>query len=166
MRADVRVFYRDDIVLLASWRDLFIQRWMGEGTPDHVARMFDSHRRFVQGHPARATVALSHVSTPAIKPPDERSRKLMRDYVAGMKDIRAVATVIDASGFGAAMVRGIVSGLVLLTQRDIVHAVHSTLRDGLTFLVRYRAPGASPVTVDELEGIYASICGAAPTRGT
>lgn len=150
-----RVLHRDDVLLLASYRDLFVQCWTGPGTAEHVRRMIDAHRRFVDDHGRHATVSMSHVTSRGITPPDEATRTLMNEHSRVVRGIRASATVIEAAGFGAAMIRGIVSGLMLLSDRDTVHEVFSTPRAGFQFLLRHRSPSAGPVDLDEIEGAYA-----------
>ena len=157
MRGEPRVLHRDDAVLLAAYRDLFIQRWSGQGTAAQVRHMVETHRRFVVEHGAKRTIALSHVVTASTRPPDDAARAAMNEHTRIMKDVRAVATVIEADGFGAAMIRSIVSGLVLLSRGDAEHQVFSAPQEGLAFLLRHRDPGAPAMALDELVSAYARV---------
>lgn len=157
MRDEVRLIHRDDVLLLAAYGDVFFQCWTGEGRAADVKRMFDVHSRFVDEHGKKTTVAISHVLTPSIRPPDEPSRKIMNEHVQLLQGVRAVATVIEADGFAAAMIRGIVAGLVLLTKREVAHGVFSKPRDGLAFVLPHRDPTHGPMDLDTVDAAYARL---------
>lgn len=152
-----RVLHRDDVLLLVSYRDLFVQCWTGAGTAEHVRKMIDVHRRFVDEHGRQATIALSHITSRGISPPDEATRALLPEHSRVVRGVRASATVIEADGFGAAMIRSIVSGLMLLGERETAHQVFSTPRAGLQFLSKHRDPAAGAMPLDEVDGAYARV---------
>lgn len=152
-----RVVYHDDVLLLASFRDIFIQCWNGPGTAAHMRRMIDAHRAFASDHGPQASVALSHVTVHGVKRPDDETRALMAEHSRAVRGLRASATIIDAHGFGAALVRGIVSGLLLLSERDTAHDVFATPREGFAFLLGRRSLSAAPIELDELDAAYARV---------
>lgn len=160
-RREGRVVYRDDALVIGVWEDLFVQRWVGPGGVASVERMLAEHQRFVRARPARSTVSISHVDGASMRPPDEPSRAVMKEHAHLLSEhVRAVATVIESSGFGSAMIRSVVSGLVLLSRGGLAHQVFGQLTEGLDFVARHRDPAAAPIEVPALEALYRRSFGA------
>jgi hypothetical protein len=142
------------------WDDVFVSRWIGVAGVDHVRKMTEHHVRFLDAHEDGTTLVLSHVDMPEIRPVDEAVRSEIRVYdVAVVNRIRAGATVIVAGGFSGVIVRGILSGLSLMTRRAQRSAVFSTPREGLDFLLRHRVAGRPAGSLEPMLKAYEQACG-------
>ncbi len=156
---DVQTIHRDDVLHVGSIGPLFFQRWFAPGQPAHVERMLEAHRAFVARFPHRETVALSHIQSHAFRPPDEGSRRPIREHTKLLgSDVRAVATVIEADGFVASMVRSVVSGLVLIADRRLAHSVFATVDEGLAYVARYAPVGSVARDAKLLTEKYRDAC--------
>jgi hypothetical protein len=154
------VLYSDSALQLITWRDLFVQRWIGQGGASHVAHMLEAHLAFTAKHGPKRTISVSHVATTTFKPPDEEARRLMTRHTAEIGPrLRASATVIEMDGFAGAMMRSIIAGLIFVTGHKEPHQVTSTAREGIAFVLRHRHPEAQPIDLDDLMRIYATACG-------
>lgn len=155
------VVFADAHVQLMRWDDVFVTRWLAESGEVHVRRMIDEHRRFVDGRPDGTTMALTHVDMEQVKPPDEPTRKLIAAYDEGIHArLRASATIIGARGFGGVVVRGIMSGLALVSRRKTPQDVFVAPREALSFLLRHaaRSPHATTPPLDAIVSAYERAC--------
>lgn len=156
------VVFSDDRMQLMRWDDVFAIRWIADSGEDHVRRMISEHTRFVDERPPNTTLALTHVDMENVKPPDDRTRKLIAAYDDGMHArLRASATVIAARGFGGVVVRGIMSGLALVNRRKTPQDIFSDPRDALAFLQKHAARSVRGTTppLDALVATYERACG-------
>ncbi len=154
MSGEATIVHCDDALCIMTWRDFFLYAWTGRGNAGHAQSLLDCHRRYLKDNKSKTTVAMAHIKGPAMIIPDEATRETLREHVRVARDVRAFATVIDGDGFGAAMIRGLVSSLSLLSRRELVREVHRTPRDGLAFLLRERDPSHEPVTLDDVVRVY------------
>lgn len=156
---DVQTIHRDAVLHLGSIGPLFFQRWSAPGQGADVERMLEAHRAFVARFPHRETIALSHIQSHTFRPPDEGSRRPMREHTKLLgSDVRAVATVIEADGFVASMVRSVVSGLVLIADRRLAHSVFASVDEGLEYLARYAPEGSVACDARLLQERYRVAC--------
>lgn len=149
------IFYADEAVIVGAWQDVFFQRWRGPGGVASIRSMHRAHERFLKGRPPRTTLSFSHVEGASMKPPEEAGRASMKEHIALLSErARAATTVIESAGFGSAIIRSVVSGLVLVSKRGLPHEVFSSPKEGFDFLLRHRSPAGTGVTAAELEALY------------
>ncbi|MBX3271513.1 MAG: hypothetical protein KF729_14705 [Sandaracinaceae bacterium] len=130
--------YRDEGLHCATWGPLFVQRWLADASGEQVETMLELHTAFVEARPLGTTLSVSHVEVTHGRP-DERSRAAMRRHMKlAERAIGAAATVISCEGFASAMVRSVLSGLVLVTRPKCPHGVFSTTAEGFGFVLEHR----------------------------
>lgn len=115
---------RNDDYVLASWQQIFAVVWRRETT---LAAALALHRQclaFATKHP-RGIGLLTIVSTAAPMPASS-ARQQIADFLAqGSGYIKCSAVVMEGTGFRAAAVRSVVTGLTLLAKQAYPHRVCS-----------------------------------------
>jgi hypothetical protein len=150
----MQVLYRDPVLVLATYDEIFFQCWRDEGGVAQVQRMYEEHLRFVSARPERTTLSMAHLTMPGVRPPEDGLRVYMNKHGKEVTPrVRRGVTVIEAGGFAGAVVRGVVSGLTLLS-RGPKQEVRRDPLDGLRYLLADRPPGAAPVDAETLFATY------------
>ena len=133
--ADTRIFVSDEAHLAAIHRNIYLTAWWGETTVARLRRVGEiGHELARQWPKGFVALALIHSKNAPSLPPDVRAeaQKLSREPAANM---RAIAQVIYGSGFVAAAVRSIATGMVLLSRSRKPTKIFGTLERASTWLV-------------------------------
>jgi hypothetical protein len=144
---------------IVAWRNIVIVSVCGVITAPDVDAMADAVRKI--GARTGGKVGLLHtLDVPgAVAPPDDAARK---SYQRLMNDrespIGSSAIVLDRTGFTAAMVRTVLSGLLLVTRPNHVARVFPSLRDACEWTERELAAiGRSQCTAEGLLAVVEKI---------
>jgi hypothetical protein len=106
--------YVDEALAIGSVSNIVVVTWRGEKTPERAASERRSVLAITSEHPGD-TFAL-FVIKPSAPPPNEAMRRVSAQMVrAAEQDLRAVAVVIEGTGFTAAVARAVLTALELLT---------------------------------------------------
>lgn len=151
--------YQDEVLHCGTCGPLFFQRWRGGGDAEHLERMLGYHLRFVERFDRGTTLSFSHVQVVTKTPPNESARAVMQRHTELIEaKVASAATVISEGGFGGAMARGLVSGLLLVTRPKCPHKVCATTGEGFEFMLQ-KAPAAFPRSrPSELDRLYREHC--------
>ncbi|HEX4515297.1 MAG TPA: hypothetical protein VH054_17240 [Polyangiaceae bacterium] len=130
---DTRIFVSDEAHLAAIHRNVYITAWWGETTVERLKRVGEIQnelaRKWPAGFVALALIRSSNVNMPA----DVRAEaeKLSKEPAPNLK---AIAQVIYGSGFAAAAIRSIATGMVLVARRPRPTKIFGTLEGAATWL--------------------------------
>jgi hypothetical protein len=142
--------------VLASWQQIFAVVWRHDTTREGAQALHRECREFATRH-ARGIGLLTIVSERAPMPPTS-ARQAVADFLAqGSAYIKCSVVVMEGTGFRAAAVRSVVTGLTLLAKQAYPHRVCS-LPDAVVLLsqtlpvatARPVDPAALRVAIDDL----------------
>ncbi|WP_437521435.1 serine/threonine-protein kinase [Sorangium sp. So ce726] len=108
--------------VLASWRQIFCIIWRQETTDDGVRRIGDSCTEFAKQHP-RGIGLLTIIESRASLPPGHVRDALSAFLADASAFTRCSAVVVEGTGFRAAAVRSVVTGLSLVARQRYPHKV-------------------------------------------
>lgn len=146
-----RVLVLEHDFCLATWGPVFICVWRHETTMDGVHALTQRFADFSHGA-AHGAGLLTIVEANAPVPEGHVRDSLAGFMKKGAGTIRSSAVVHEGSGFRAAAVRGVVTGLTLLARQPFPHRVFATADEGCRWLassLRETAPGA-PIDAEQL----------------
>lgn len=138
----------DEAHLAAIHRNVYITAWWGETTVARLRRVGEIGHELARKWPKGfVALALIHSKNAPSLPPDVRAeaQKLSREPAENM---RAIAQVIYGSGFVAAAVRSIATGMVLLQRSKKPTKIFGTLENAATWLVPHM--NALPEPADKI----------------
>jgi len=125
---------------LASWQQIFAVIWRRETTIEGAEHLRTACAEFARTQP-RGIGLLTIVESGAPLPPAP-ARKAIADFLAGGSEfIKCSAVIFEGSGFRAAAVRSVVTGLTLMARQAYPHRVVD-LEDAIEMFVRI-LPGAT-----------------------
>ncbi|WP_437287418.1 serine/threonine-protein kinase [Sorangium sp. So ce406] len=127
-----RLIARQPNYVLASWRQIFCTIWLQETAEDDVRRVSEACAEFAKQHP-RGIGLLTIVEGEAPLPQAAARRALARFLAEASAFIRCSAVVLEGSGFRAAAVRSVVTGLSLVARQRFPHRVCDIEEAGLMF---------------------------------
>jgi hypothetical protein len=131
---DTRIFVSDEAHLAAIHRNVYITAWWGETTVARLKRVGEIQnelaRKWPKGFVAIALIRSANANLPA----DVRAEaeRLSKEPAA---NLRAIAQVIYGSGFAAAVIRSVATGMVLIARRPRPTKIFGTLETAATWLV-------------------------------
>lgn len=119
-------------VFVAAWKNVVVFVWSGDATVELMRKLgpiFETLTRDV------GRISVISIVTRVLALPDDRKRQAYREFLeAHGPKMAHMAMVLEREGFVGSAVRGLVTGLLLLTsQRYAVH-VTGTLDDVVTWL--------------------------------
>ncbi len=112
-RAELKIELNEGRHVLATWRNVLLQGFASEARIGTLKRSSELLRRLASTHPegVGSMLIVSHSG----RPPDQECRK---EWAAQMSAAytRVVLVLFDGQSFRASLVRGVVTGLVLLAR--------------------------------------------------
>jgi hypothetical protein len=142
MQTDIRAHTRepwsivekDDNYVLASWQQIFAVVWRQDTTLEGAQALQRECCKFATKHP-RGIGLLTIVSEKAPMPASP-VRQAVADFLGqGSTYIKCSAVLMEGTGFRAAAVRSVVTGLTMLAKQAYPHRVCS-LPDAVTLLAK------------------------------
>jgi hypothetical protein len=125
---------------LASWQQIFAVIWRRDTTVEGGEHLRSACTAFARTQP-RGIGLLTVVESGAPLPPGP-ARRAIADFLAeGSAFIKCSAVVFEGSGFRAAAVRSVVTGLTLMARQAYPHRV-CDIEDAIEMFVRI-LPGAT-----------------------
>ena len=145
--ADTRIFVSDEAHLAAIHRNVYITAWWGETTVPRLRRVGEIQnelaRKWPKGFVALALIRSANANLPA----DVRAEaeKLSKEPAANLK---AIAQIIYGTGFAAAAIRSVATGMVLIARHPRPTKIFGTLEAAATWLVPHM--NALPEPADKI----------------
>ncbi len=118
---------------MAVWESLFICIWRNETTMAGARISREGIRALAESRP-KGIALLNVVEPNAPAPPSEVRAALARIMVDFGHALKGSAVVHEGSGFRAAAVRGVVTGLTLLARPPFPHKVFATVEEASDWL--------------------------------
>src|SRR5262249_34587794 len=130
--AFARVHVLDDNYCMATWRNFAVVIWRKDTTAEAVGQWRTLLQKIATTSDA---ICLLTVVEPDARPPPSE----VRDALAGVlgefgKLIKFSAVAFEGTGFRAAMVRGVVTGLTLLARMPYPHKVFAGVEEAVRWM--------------------------------
>jgi hypothetical protein len=144
-RASWNIVEKEDDYVLASWQQIFAVVWRRETTLQGARALLRECNQFATRHPQG--IGLLTIVSEKAPMPASPVRKEVADFLTqGSAYIKCSVVLMEGTGFRAAAVRSVVTGLTLLAKQTYPHRVCS-LPDAVMLLSR-TLPTASGVAVN------------------
>lgn len=118
---------------IATWAGIFILIWRNETTMDGVRALNERWDDFIRTHPSGAGVIT--IVEPDAPFPEAHVREALANFMRrSSSSMKSSAVVHEGTGFRAAAVRGVVTGLTLLARQPFPHRIFATVPDGCRWL--------------------------------
>lgn len=136
--------------LFATWKDLLIAVWRGDTTLSGVqlGQHFFKEHMHAHAH-AAGVLLLTVIESDAPAPGSQERAALGKLLDSGKGGTRRSAVVYEGTGFRAATVRSVVTGLSLFSRPPYPHKIFATVPDAAFFLCE-GAPLGTAVAAREL----------------
>ena len=142
-------FFRDDILALAAWRDIFFEIWLKSGSGPHFRTLRHHLMAFARSHPEQRIAVFTVVQIPSLSNVDKEIRE---EAAMRAKEIRphnkASVLVLETKGFAGSLIRGIVTGLALVERS----AAPTKIFDAVTPAATWIAPHLEPMDGRSVSG--------------
>lgn len=139
------IIEQDDNHVLASWQQIFAVVWRQDTTLAGARALHRECGQFATTHP-RGMGLLTIVSAKAPMPASP-VRQAVADFLAqGSTSIKCSAVLMEGTGFRAAAVRSVVTGLTMLAKQAYPHRVCS-LPDAVTMFAQTLPVASGRVSV-------------------
>lgn len=140
---------------VASWRNLVLVLWLRSPGATAVRALIRSAESVSQknaGGSVLLTVVESHV-------PSSGRRDPLAEFLTevGGRTLRASAVVYERSGFGAAAMRGIITGLSLQGQHAVEHLLFNTVEAAGASVLQHIATGNKAATARDVVKVVAAL---------
>ncbi len=146
------IYFCNEVICLASYRDVFFELWSKQGTAEHAQALYDAHTSFVRAHAGKKTSCMSIVRIDELRNIDRRIIEISEKRSQTVAhDIAGWVTVVPPDGFSAVMVRSILAGLSLFRRPPHASKICSDLDEACTFILPHLARTApGPTSAREL----------------
>lgn len=142
-RESWNIVEKDDNHVLASWQQIFAVVWRQDTTLEGAQALNRECLAFATKHP-RGIGLLTIVSAKAPMPTSP-VRRVVADFLAqGSTYIKCSAVLMEGTGFRAAAVRSVVTGLTVLAKQAYPHRVCS-VPDAVTMFTNALVASGPPV---------------------
>lgn len=133
---------------LASWKQVFTVIWRRETTMEGAESLRSECRQFAERHPRG--IALLTIVESGAPLPSSGPRKAIAEFLGEASSfIKCSAVIFEGSGFRAAAVRSVVTGLTLMARQKYPHKV-CDLDEGVRMFAGI-LPQATGVGINEAE---------------
>jgi hypothetical protein len=139
-----KTIYKDEALQIASWNDVFVERWSGRGSTVKMERLISEHVRWCKDRAPAKSLLLVHLLTDEFDIPDMPTRELVKKHVQAIDPyMRASAMVLTHRGIAASIFRTFLSTALLMRAQTYPHKVFKTIDESSRWLVEQReASGA------------------------
>jgi hypothetical protein len=129
-----RIVEKEEDYVVASWQQIFAVVWRHETTLKGVQTLHDECRKFATKHPQG--IGLLTIVSAGAPMPTSPVRQAVADFLAqGSAYIKCSAVLMEGTGFRAAAVRSVVTGLTMLAKQAYPHRVCS-VHDAVSMLAQ------------------------------
>jgi hypothetical protein len=141
MRSVPTTFYRDNILCVAAWRDIFFEIWFAAGTGRHFRTLRHHLMSFAHSQPDQKVAVFSVVQLPSLTNVDSEIRE---EAMTRAKEIKphnkASVLVIESKGFVASLIRGIVTGMAHLDRAGGPSKIFDTVGSAAAWIAPQMEP--------------------------
>jgi hypothetical protein len=144
--------HRDQAGWVGRYREVSIEVWHEPGAINTMKLRQELQRKLIAEMQPKKIITFTVVHDNAIKPLDGDVRELLNKHIKECAPyVKAAATIIPATGLKAAIVRGIIASLTLLTGAKYPTTVSATEDEAYKWIAQHLDAGG---TTAELSKIY------------
>lgn len=132
MAEPATTLFVDPDVAIITWRNIYAVVWRNETTLPASEMVHKRCEEFARRHPDGVGM-LTVVTANAPMPPAESRERLARFMREGTY-VMASAVAFEGTGFRAAAIRSVVTGLTMLARQPFPHKIFATLEDASGWL--------------------------------
>jgi hypothetical protein len=140
-----RVVTKNHDYALATWTEIVAVVWRHETTVEAVRQLDEAVAELARSHP-KGIGMLTVVAEGAPLPPSAARKAIADLLTASTSFIRCSAVIMEGSGFRAAAVRSVVTGLTMLAKHDFPHEICDV--EGAVRMFTDRLPRATGRALD------------------
>jgi hypothetical protein len=158
---DIVLYGKDEVSVVASFRDLYISFFDGPVTAARLAPCFPASRALQARYPD-GYVAFNVVGPGTPTSMDRSAREAIDDLARANRvfPMRGDATVIEATGFVAAAARAVLTSMQILSGRRYPRAVFPTIEQGAAWAAPFLRPGdAGPISPEAVVAVLEKLLG-------
>ena len=144
---DTRIFVSDEAHLAAIHRNVYITAWWGETTAARLRRVGEIQNELARKWP-KGFVGLALIRSANATLSAEVRAEAEKLSTGASPNLKAIAQIIYGSGFVAAAIRSVATGMILLARSQRPSKIFGTLESGATWLVPYM--NALPEPADKI----------------
>jgi hypothetical protein len=140
--AGEKLLFADDAVRVGASNGVVFEVWIGGGKPQHFRDLCKLEIDYALTQQDKRMALLSVVRMESFTSLDGAVRKELEARTrATERYSRASVVILPANGFAASIVRGVLTGLQLVTRSKVPTAVFGSVEEGCTWLAP-KLPGA------------------------
>jgi hypothetical protein len=153
----IRVFHRDGTIATAEVGQICVAIWRGGVTNIPFEQQRTALAAVVQNHPEGAGFLC--VIEKGAEPPDDELRRASSKMVKSHGSVlRCVACVAEGDGFGAAIHRSVLSGILfLIGQKETSISVFARVSDAVPWMRRHVDMGSTDGFVTAVEHVRSQL---------
>lgn len=140
-------------VKVIVWRDVLVVSDDGRSVPADYDELIAIAAEIGQKYP-RSVGLLNIIPANAVPPSDQSRAAINRALEAAERDLRGASWCIEGSGFQAAMVRAVLTGIRFLTPSGYPRHVSSSVAESLTWLFQQLDPSGARLGEAEAAETY------------
>ncbi len=153
------IVHRDPTLQIATWRDLVVQRWSESGGAESLRTAQRVQRDVVATRKNRKLYLLAWLQLAHVSAPDDETRKALAESRREIgPHLAASAVILEGSGFGASIIRGMISSQRLFQRSAYPTVVKATVAEAAGFLAHLMTVGSGQVTTaSQIEDVIADL---------
>ena len=136
----VRYFSRGPTHCVATWQNLLFQLWRGELSVEPLNRTIEANR-LIHEHFPKGVVPFSIIEENTAMPAADVRRAAAMSWKTTRANVRAVATVVEGSGFWVSAARAVITGITMVDRGSAPQRAFSTTEDAVHWLDRQHLLG-------------------------
>jgi hypothetical protein len=154
------VLHRDPVLCVAEWRNVFFEIWLGAGSDvSHQRTLWQLHREAIaRARPTKVALLVRVRLEGAASVPDEMRREAAARHREIDPDTLAMAIVLDDKGFGASVVRSLISSIMFVSGGRAPSKVCRSMDEAFEYLAP-RIGGDASANARQLRAVYQAVIG-------
>jgi hypothetical protein len=157
--SDPIIFFDDGCVRAGSWCGALLEFWTAVPTPQLFRDLSKRELAYAATQPDRKMAMVSIVQMSKLASISSETRKELDIRTAQLDaHLRASLILVPAQGFLGSIVRGVMTGQMLLSRNKVPSLVSSAPREGVAWLAPHLpALNGRPIAADDLYRAYEAV---------
>lgn len=150
------IYYESAAVRAGHWEDLLFEVWLKPGNADDLRAMGDYQKRAARSSAGRMFVTCTSIRLDGILAVNDEMRAIIADTQKALRgSMKANAIIMATSGFAAAVVRGILAGVMLTRGSSPPYKIFASLEDAAPWVASQMSPiRGRPVTASMVVAVH------------
>jgi hypothetical protein len=153
-RMSAKIVHEDAVVRAATWGGVFFEVWRSNAQPEHFRVLGKLQLAYATAQPDGKMALVSIVRMTNIAGFDRAARQELevRSRVLNPR-LRASAVVLPASGFAASLVRGVLTGVMMVSRSKVPNKVGATTGEVFDWLAPHLPRADRPILAGDLSRV-------------